>query len=82
MWLENISVEHVACILTAKLIHYHSTRYHIPEGQNLIPHHRKNLKYKFSVIPVVVEKLLKKIKTEKGHTSTGTDRKTQLKRNI
>jgi len=66
-----------------KLIHYHSTGYHTPEGQNLIPHHHKNLKYKFRAIPVVVEKLLKKkMKTEKGNTSTGTDRKTQLKRNI
>jgi len=43
-----------------KLIYYHSTRYHIPEGQNLIPHDHKNLKYKFSVIPVVGEELLNK----------------------
>jgi len=43
-----------------KLIYYHSTRYHIPEGQTLIPHHNKNLKYKFSVITVVAEELLKK----------------------
>jgi len=48
----------------------------------LIPHHHKNLKYKFSVTPVVVEELLKKLKTEKGNTTTGTDRKTQMKRNI
>jgi len=46
----------------------------------LIPHHHKNLKYKFSVIPVTVEELSKKMKTEKGNTA-GTDRKTQLKRN-
>jgi hypothetical protein len=46
----------------------------------LIPQNHKNLKYKFSVIPVPVEELLKK--TQKGNTTTGTDRKTQLKRNI
>jgi hypothetical protein len=48
---------HPACS-QQKLIYYHSTRYHTPEGQNFIPHHHKNPKYKFSVIPVVVEELL------------------------